>query len=316
MATTPTIAACRLTTQNWVITCATEVAPSLARRHWALQARRSADGDGDGPVPWSRWARFRRRQRGQSARGRWLCDYHGADDSMSISKPVGGLYHGPVDPAQRTNFAINLQEAAVRMRHLGVQYNPVRIHALIMKFRRPSAAVLVFSAGRIVCTGAKTQARAVFLLNVMTRMLREHGYPGLRIKPGSWAVQNVVASARVPARINIRRLYEANRQYCTYDPDIFPGVPFRKPLSKRFRSDPRLYGRARPPLAGAKGAPAKSKITILVFDTGSLVITGAKSEFGLRAALEDCLDDIWAARVRPRKRQRRNTPPPTCGSAL
>jgi transcription initiation factor TFIID TATA-box-binding protein len=288
MARTPTIQDCHLNIENWVITCEAEIVPLLSMRHntmslWKQETRHIK-------TPWSRYSRWKCRQherlrKEQEKRHRWF-DYHRKETSTSVSKPVGGLYQSSVEPTQRTNFAINLQEAAVSMRHVGVQYNPARIHALIMKFRRPSAAVLVFAAGRIVCTGAKSQPRAIYLLNVMIYLLRTHGYPGLRIKPGSWAVQNVVASARMPARINVRRMYEANRQHCTYEPDIFPGVTFRKDE-----------------YAQGVHKSTKNKIAILVFDTGSLVITGAKSEKALRSALEECLENIWNARVRTRKKR-------------
>ena len=288
MSRTPTIQDCRLNIENWVITCEAGVVPLLSKRHnamalWNKDTRYSK-------TPWSRYSRWKCRQHQklceeQEKRYRMI-DYYRKETSTSISKPVGGIYQPTNEPTQQTNFAINLQEAAVDMRHLGVQYNPARIHALIMKFRRPSAAVLVFAAGRIVCTGAKSQHRAIYLLNVMIRLMRTHGYPGLRIIPGTWAVQNVVASARMPTRINVRRMYEANRQHCTYEPEIFPGVTFRK--DEYVRGDRKS---------------SKNKIAILVFDTGSLVITGAKSENALRTALEECIENIWDARVRTRKKR-------------
>lgn len=277
----PTIDECLLTTQNWVITCATQMIQPIARISTELKAN---------PTPWSKYSRWRhnKRTRYEQEPHRNPPDYYREQFSTSVSKPVGGLYGTPDSHVYRTNFAINLQETAVRMRHIGVQYNPMSIHALILKFRRPSAAVLVFSAGRVVCTGAKTHIRAVYLLNVTIRLLRQHGHPGLRITPGSWKVRNVVASAKIPARINILKLYEANRQFCSYDPDIFPGVPFRKPQPQEEQD------------SSAKDTK-KSKTTILVFDTGSLVITGAKTEEGLASALKRCIDDIWAARVVPRR---------------
>lgn len=289
---------CNMKTENWVIVCATEIIPSDAHRCIEVCLRDQAEAyigknaDTMPPTPWSRYSRWKHREKKRRIQAALESqhipvDYHKKEDSTTISRPVGGLYAAPVSPGERTNFAINLQEAAVRMRHLGAQYNPASIHALMLKFRHPSAAILVFSAGRMVCTGARTQARAIYLLNLAIDMLRHHGYPGLRMKPNSWAIVNVVASARVPAKINVRRLYEANRQYCTYDPDIFPGVPFKKKNQ----------------VVNNSGVTVRSKTTILVFDSGSLVITGAKDEDELRDALEECLPDIWAARVRTRRRR-------------
>ena len=268
----PCVSDCNLIPQNWVITCSTELIDDARESNRLLPSSETK-------TPWFKSSRYRPAPYVRIPSG--PVDFHQRRVSTSISKPVGGIYTAPVAPNERTNFAINLLQAAVRMRHLGVQYNQVRFHALILKFRRPSAAVLVFSAGRVVCTGAKTQPRAVYLLNLMVQLLRENGYPGLRIKPDSWSVENIVASARMPSKINVKALYEANQQYCTYDPEIFPGVPFRKPSTRQ----------------------GNKAITVLVFSTGNLVITGAKSEEELDYSLQECIPDIWAARVKTRRKK-------------
>jgi len=179
----------------------------------------------------------------------------------------------PLHPsaAKLTRFSLDLHQVAIRLRHLGMQYNPERFHAIIRRFRNPSAAVLVFEGGAVVCTGAKTQERAELLVSSTIRdiaSLRE--YSTLRMRQGSWNVRNVVGSATMPFEIDLQLLYDANAQYSAYEPDVFPGATFRL-------SNP--WARA-----------------ILLFESGNLVITGAQSDKGLAQALELCMPFIWSAR--------------------
>lgn len=179
----------------------------------------------------------------------------------------------PMQPAAArfTRFSINLHHVAIKLRHIGMQYNPERFHAGIMRFRNPNAAVLVFSGSAVVCTGAKTQARAELLVSTTISNIGSlPEYRGLRMKPDSWNVRNVVGSATMPFTINLDRLYNANQSYCGYDPNIFPGLTFR------------LIN----PWARA----------ILIFNSGKCVITGAQSDTDLPKALKLCIPYIWAAR--------------------
>ena len=179
----------------------------------------------------------------------------------------------PMHPAaaQFTRFSINLHHIAIALRHKGMQYNPERFHAGITRFRDPNGAVLVFSGCAVVCTGAKTQARAELLVaTTISNIGSISEYRGLRMKPDTWLVRNVVGSATMPFNINLERLYNANQSYCGYDPNIFPGLTFR------------LIN----PWARA----------ILIFNSGKCVITGAQSDTNLPKALKLCIPYIWAAR--------------------
>lgn len=180
----------------------------------------------------------------------------------------------PLHPsaARFTRFSLDLHDVAIKLRHLGMQYNPERFHAVIRRFKNPSAAVLAFEGGAIVCTGAKTQERAELLVTTTIKEIAKviPIYKNLKMKPGSWIVRNVVGSATMPFEVNLQRLYDANSQYSAYEPEIFPGATFRL-------SNP--WARA-----------------ILVFESGNLVITGAQSDKNLSKALSLCLPYIWAAR--------------------
>ncbi len=180
------------------------------------------------------------------------------------------------ETVRNDNVGFDLRQLAAELGT--VQYNPKRFAADILNTDRPKAAVLLFAHGNLVCTGAKTIFMAEFVIMAMAMEIVRLGYKKLRIRPGSFQVQNVVASARLPDAIDLDKLFSENSEYCTYDPKIFPGASLR------------------PSEIHPK--------TVLVFPSGNLVATGGQNEDDLRNALEVTLPMIY--RCRKRKRIRTN----------
>ncbi len=174
----------------------------------------------------------------------------------------------------------DLRQLARELVDYGVEYNPKRFAADIIKIRHPKAALLVFKPGNVVCTGAKTVYMAEYVIMMIAMAITRLGYPGLRILPGSFQVQNVVASAELPMPINLDKLFQKNQECCTYDPATFPGASLR----------PKTIDR----------------MTVLVFPSGKIVVTGGKSEEDLIRGLEETLQIIYECRRR-RKVVRRTT---------
>ena len=42
----------------------------------------------------------------------------------------------------------------------GVEYNPKRFPGLVFRLKKPKTAILIFSTGKMVCTGAKSEKEA------------------------------------------------------------------------------------------------------------------------------------------------------------
>lgn len=169
-----------------------------------------------------------------------------------------------------TNVGFDLQQLARQLVDYGVEYNPKRFAADIIKITHPKAALLLFKPGNVVCTGAKTVWMAEFVIMMIAMAIVRLGYRGLRILPGSFQVQNVVASAELPAPINLDKLFRKNQECCTYDPATFPGASLR---------------------------PKKiDRMTVLVFPSGKIVVTGGKSEEDLIRGLDVTLARIYDCR--------------------
>jgi transcription initiation factor TFIID TATA-box-binding protein len=130
----------------------------------------------------------------------------------------------------------------------GVEYRPEQFPGLVYRLKKPKTATLIFSSGKMVCTGAKSERLARKAIMKVVDELKRGGIVILA-KP-EIQVQNIVASAGLGGRIDLEKTtYSLKRTM--YEPEQFPGLIYRM-------DDP--------------------KVVILIFASGKLVCTGAKKE--------------------------------------
>jgi transcription initiation factor TFIID TATA-box-binding protein len=130
----------------------------------------------------------------------------------------------------------------------GVEYRPEQFPGLVYRLKKPKTATLIFSSGKMVCTGAKSERQARKAVTKVVDELKRNGIVILG-KP-EIQVQNIVASAGLGGKIDLEKVtYSLKRTM--YEPEQFPGLIYRM-------DDP--------------------KVVILIFTTGKLVCTGAKKE--------------------------------------
>ena len=129
-----------------------------------------------------------------------------------------------------------------------VEYNPKRFPGLVFRLKRPKTATLIFSSGKMVCTGAKSEKIAIRAVHKVVRELKNNGIIVLG-KP-KIVIQNMVASANLHGSIDLETAADV-LDNVMYEPEQFPGLIYRM-------KDP--------------------KTVLLLFASGKLVCTGAKSE--------------------------------------
>ncbi|MFH1623989.1 MAG: TATA-box-binding protein [Pseudomonadota bacterium] len=129
-----------------------------------------------------------------------------------------------------------------------VEYNPKRFPGLVFRLKRPKTATLIFGSGKMVCTGAKSEKMAIRAVHKVVRELKNNGIIILG-KP-KIVIQNMVASANLHGSIDLETAADV-LDNVMYEPEQFPGLIYRV-------SDP--------------------KTVLLLFASGKLVCTGAKSE--------------------------------------
>jgi len=130
----------------------------------------------------------------------------------------------------------------------GVEYRPQQFPGLVYRLKKPRTATLIFSSGKMVCTGAKSERQSKKAVMKVVEDLKKIGII-ITGKPDI-QIQNIVASAGLGGTIDLEKT-TYSLEKTMYEPEQFPGLIYRM-------NDP--------------------KVVILLFTSGNLVITGAKKE--------------------------------------
>ena len=129
-----------------------------------------------------------------------------------------------------------------------VEYHPDQFPGLVFRLKSPKTATLIFTSGKMVCTGAKSEQMSKNAVKTVVEKLRKGN---IKVKKNAVVtIQNIVASINLGGKIHLE---QAARKLprSMYEPEQFPGLIHRM-------LDP--------------------KTVILLFASGKLVCTGAKKE--------------------------------------
>lgn len=74
------------------------------------------------------------------------------------------------------NFSCTLDLAKIVVRVRNAEYNPKRFRAVIMRIFEPRTTAMIFSSGKIVCTGAKSERLACIAARKYARIMEKLGY--------------------------------------------------------------------------------------------------------------------------------------------
>lgn len=70
---------------------------------------------------------------------------------------------------------MDLKKIALHARN--AEYNPKRFAAVIMRIREPRTTALIFSSGKMVCTGAKSEEDSRLAARKYARIIQKLGFP-------------------------------------------------------------------------------------------------------------------------------------------
>ena len=99
----------------------------------------------------------------------------------------------------------------------------------------------------VVITGAKSEEAAKVSCKKYTRIIQRLGYGYAKFL--EFKIQNIVASCDIHFPVRLESLAHAHNQFCSYEPELFPGLIYRM---------------------------ITPKVVLLIFVSGKLVLTGAK----------------------------------------
>jgi len=162
---------------------------------------------------------------------------------------------------------LNLAEIALTCRN--TEYNPKRFSACIMRLRGTATfpnmrtTGLIFGNGKIVITGSKSEAQSFYSAKQFAKIIKKLGYRFLNEASlrNDFKLHNVVATVSLDHLIRLDGLAtnSEHKNFVNYEPEIFAGLIFRMAIPR---------------------------VVFLIFVTGKIVLTGAKSIKDCETALE------------------------------
>ncbi|XP_008574902.1 PREDICTED: TATA box-binding protein-like protein 2 [Galeopterus variegatus] len=155
------------------------------------------------------------------------------------------------------NLACKLDLKKIALHAKNAEYNPKRFAAVIMRIREPRTTALIFSSGKMVCTGAKSEEQSRLAARKYARVVQKLGFPARFL---DFKIQNMVGSCDVRFSIRLEGLVLTHQQFSSYEPELFPGLIYRM---------------------------VKPRIVLLIFVSGKVVLTGAKERSEIYEAFEN-----------------------------
>jgi transcription initiation factor TFIID TATA-box-binding protein len=128
-----------------------------------------------------------------------------------------------------------------------VEYEPEQFPGVVYRVVDPKAAALIFSSGKIVCTGAKSPKDSKIVVAKIVVKMRKLGI----MVPDNYTVrlENIVASANLGRELNLDKI-AFTMENTEYEPEQFPGLVFRMD---------------------------QPKVTFLLFGSGKVICTGGRT---------------------------------------
>ena len=163
---------------------------------------------------------------------------------MPQTKPIVAIVNVVASASIKEQLDLN----EIAKKFPDTEYHPEQFPGLVFRLKVPKTATLVFRTGKMVCTGSTSEELAVKAVNIVVTKLRNGG---IKIKKDAViTVQNIVSSINLGGKISLEKAARTLPR-SMYEPEQFPGVIHRM-------IDP--------------------KTVILLFASGKLVCTGAKTE--------------------------------------
>lgn len=142
------------------------------------------------------------------------------------------------------------------------EYNPEQFPGLVLRIKDPKTSALIFSSGKIVCTGARNLEQVRQSIRKIIKTLEKIN---IKIKKEpEISIQNMVAAGNINMDLNLNTL-AMKLDNVEYEPEQFPGLVYKIPSVNS---------------------------TFLLFSNGKIVCTGTKSEEAMHRAVVKLIDNL------------------------
>ena len=144
-------------------------------------------------------------------------------------------------------------------------FDKQKFAAITVRLHDPVCTVLLFTSGKLVLTGSKTFVECMYACMRVLKILRA-GTPGVKFEVVESNIQNIVGNVDLQLgseqKLDLDAFHRDHSVFCTYQKNMFPGLIFR---------------------------PINSPIVLLLFMSGKIVLTGAKSSHAMHCGWKS----IW-----------------------
>ena len=174
---------------------------------------------------------------------------------------------------------LNLKNLALKIKN--ADYNSNKSSTLILKSKDTNISATIFASGKMICSGAKSEKESKSACIKFSKIVNKAGF---NVELRDFKIQNISASYDVKFKICLSDLYNrinklineniktygCSGNYCKYNKDDFNGIIFYI---------------------------NESKISILIFESGKVIISGAKK----RKDMNDIFKNIFPLLVDSKK---------------
>lgn len=202
--------------------------------------------------------------------------------TIDAKKHPSGIVPQLQNMVATVNLSCKLDLKQIALQARNSEYNPKRFAAVIIRIKDPKTTALVFASGKMVCTGAKSEDNATLAARKFAKIIQKLDNP---VVFKDFKIQNIVGSCDVKFPIRLEGLSYTHASFSSYEPELFPGLIYRMKVPK---------------------------VVLLIFVSGKVVLTGAKT----REDIFDAFENIYPVLQQFRKGDVQPPPPALQGPPL
>lgn len=166
-----------------------------------------------------------------------------------------------------TNIGKNFNLNEISLRFETSEYDSRRFPGLIYRIKKPKVAVLLFSSGKCVFTGAKSVKDIHKAVEHLKERLTDLDLEV--VEEPNIIIQNIVATFDIGSDLNLNNVaISLGLEHVEYEPEQFPGLVYRL---------------------------AEPKVVMLLFGSGKIVSTGAKNYAAIDLAAQKLIKELSGA---------------------
>ncbi len=150
------------------------------------------------------------------------------------------------------NHKLNLENIASTLPN--TEYNPEQFPGLVMRIKDPKTSALLFSSGKVVCTGAKDIVYAKKSIYKIIEFLKKMNVK-IRVKP-VLKIQNLVGSGELGDNLDLN-LLAMKLSNTEYEPEQFPGLVYK--IKSPYHANFLLFSNGKVVCTGTKGKDKMEK---------------------------------------------------------